>query len=89
VFLIGVGIDENVIDVNDYPMVKHVLKDVIDEGLKYGSTVGKPEVHNQIFIVPSAVRKGCFPFITLPDAKRIKGIAEVLFEKLFGIAKLF
>ncbi len=77
IFLICVRIYKNVIDVNNYPMVQHVPEDIIDEGVEYRRTVGKAEGHNIIFIVPSADRKGCFPFITLPDVDDIIGIAEV------------
>ncbi len=76
-FLICIRIDKNVIDVNNYPTVQHVPEDIVDEGLEYRRTVGKAEGHNRIFIVPSAGGKSCFPFITLPDADEIIGVAEV------------
>ncbi len=69
------GIYQDVIDIDNYPVVKHVSEYFVNERLENGGTVGKPEGHNEIFVVPSRGGKGSFPLIPLPDADEIVGAA--------------
>ena len=41
-----VGIDEDVVEVNDYADIKHVGEDVVHESLKSGWSVGESEQHD-------------------------------------------
>ena len=41
-----VGIDEDVVEVNDYADIEHVGEDVIHESLKSGWSVGESERHD-------------------------------------------
>ncbi len=48
-----VRVDQYVIDVEYNPEIEHVPEHIIDVGLEDGWTVGEPERHNKVFIVPS------------------------------------
>ncbi len=69
------GIYQDVVDIDNYPAVKHVSEYIVNERLENGWTVGKPEGHNEIFVVPSRGGKGGLPLIPLPDADEIVGAA--------------
>ncbi len=67
----------------------HVSEYFINERLEYGGTVGKPEGHNKIFVVPSCGGKGSFSFIPLPDADEIVGAALIKFSEISCFPELF
>ncbi len=75
VFLQSVWINQDVVNVYNYPSVEHVSEDVIHERLEDWRTVSKAEGHNQVLVVPTSGRKGRFPFISLSDTNQVVGIA--------------
>ncbi len=48
----GVRIYQYIIDVDNDELAEHVPEDIVDEHLEHRRTVGKPEGHNPVFIVP-------------------------------------
>ncbi len=64
------GIYQDVIDIDNYPAVKHVSEYFVNERLENGWTVGKPEGHNEIFVVPS--RGGKAVFHSSPSRMRMR-----------------
>ncbi len=51
---------QDVIDIDDYPAVKHVSEYFVNERLENGGTVGKPEGHN-IYIYIYAFSRRFYP----------------------------
>lgn len=64
----GVGINEDIVNIDYDVTVQHVPEHVVDERLKDRRTVGQAEGHHPVFIVPSRRGEGGLPLITLPDA---------------------
>lgn len=70
-FLHGVRIDQDIVDIDNHESVEHISEDVVDECLEDGGTVDEPERHNKVFVVPSSCGEGSFPFIPLPNSDQI------------------
>ncbi len=49
--LVGVRVDQYIINIYDDPAIQHVSKHIIDECLEHRQTIGQPERHDKIFVV--------------------------------------
>ncbi len=88
-FLIGLGVNQNVVDVDDYPLVQHISEDIVNKCLEHGRTVGEPERHNEIFIVPRSGGKGSFSLVSLTNADEVVGTTKVQFSEISSSSELF
>ena len=79
VFFLGVGVDEDVIEVHQYTNIEQVTKDIIHEALESGGCVGKSERHYTPFEGAVASLESCLPFIALLDLDQMVGMLEVDF----------
>lgn len=70
VFLQGLRVDKDVVQVGQAPTTQHVTKHIINELLEDPRTIAKSEWHHQGFIVASY--EGCLPLITVSDADKIQ-----------------
>ncbi|KAI6156661.1 hypothetical protein BKA82DRAFT_162480, partial [Pisolithus tinctorius] len=66
--LLIVGVDEDVIKVNNNADIEHVSEDAVNKPLESCWHISKTEGHNQPFIGTIASVKGSFPFITSTDS---------------------
>lgn len=73
----GIRVDQDIIYLDNNKSVKHVFEYIVNECLKDGRTVDKPEWHNEIFIVTGGCGECSLPFVPLLDANEIVGAAEV------------
>ena len=64
VFCRIVGVDENIIKVDDNGDVKHIRKDVVDKALESRGSVGKTKWHNVPFKGTIAGAECGLPFIS-------------------------
>ncbi len=87
--LIGVRVDQDVVDIHDDPAIQHVSKQIINECLENRRTIDQPERHYKIFIVPRGSGESRFPLIALSDANEIVCTAKIKFSKVLGRSKLF
>lgn len=75
--VLGVGVDQDVVQISKCPRAQHVLQDVINNVLEGEGTVAQTKGHYKAFIVTSRGDKGCLPHVTLSDAHQVVGTAEV------------
>ena len=79
VFFLGVGVDENVIEVHQYTNIEQVTKDVIHEALESSGRIGESERHYAPFKGAVASLESRLPFIALSDLDQKVGMPEVNF----------
>ena len=77
VFFLGVGADEDVIEVHQYTNIKQVAEDVIHEALENGRCIGESERHYMPFKGAVASLESHLPFVTLLDSDQMVGVLEV------------
>ncbi len=53
----GATIDQNVVYVNDYKIIKPFSENIVHEGAKRGGCIGEPKGHHQEFVgaIPRAI----------------------------------
>lgn len=69
--------DQDVIQVHEDVLIKHVAEDVVDEGLEHSRSVGETKRHDQVFIMANRGVERRLPFVPFTDANKVVGIAEV------------
>ena len=72
-----VGIDQDIVKVNNYADIKHVREDVIDKMLKRCWGICKSEGHDEPFKRSVAGVEGSFPFITFSNVDKVVGMLEI------------
>lgn len=88
VILKGVGVNEDIVDIHNDPLIEHVTEYVIDESFEGRRTIDQPERHYQIFIVACYRGKGSLPLISFTDSYQVVCTAQVEFCEILGGAKL-
>jgi hypothetical protein len=63
-----VGIDQDVVDIDNDTNIKHITETVIHETLKNRGTVGKTERHDLPLKRPVSGPKGGLPFVSFRDS---------------------
>src|SRR6202035_3292021 len=89
-FRVGVeiiGVDEYIVEVNDYAHIKHISEDFVHEVLKGCGGVGKSERNYQPFIGTVSRPERGFPFVALADSEEVVGVFEVDFRIYPGFAR--
>ena len=72
-----VGINEDVVQVNDHANIQEITEDVIHEMLESCESIGKSEGHNEPFKRTIAGAESGFPFITVPNTDKVIGMSEI------------
>ena len=72
-----VGVDEDVIQINEDANIKEVAKNVTHESLKGGWRIGESERHYTPFKGAIASSECGFPFVTFVDLDKMVGMSEV------------
>ena len=62
------GVDEDIVEIDDYEEIDHVREDVVHKRLESGRRVRHPERHDEIFEGTVTGAEGGFPFVSLGDA---------------------
>ena len=75
--LLGVGKNQDVVEIDENLPVEHVAEYVIDQGLEDSRRIGEAEWHDQILVVACRGVEGGLPLISLPDADEVVGVAQV------------
>lgn len=79
-FLVVFRIDKNIVEIDEDKSFKEVLKDVINEFLKYCGSVSKTERHNKELKVTQGSVECGFPLITFTNTDQVMSVAEVKFS---------
>ena len=74
-----VGVNEDIVEVNDYQDVEKVLKDVVHETLESGGSVRKSEGHYEPFEGSVFCAERGFPLVAFRDADQMVSVSEVNF----------
>jgi len=72
-----VGVDEDIVQVNEDTNIKEVAKNVIHELLKGGWRIGESERHYTPFKGAIVSLECSFPFVTFTDSDKMVGVSEV------------
>lgn len=67
------------------PAIQHVSEYIINVGLEYCGTVGKPERHNEGLIVTGGCGESSLPLILLSYANEVVCAAKVEFSEVFSL----
>ena len=78
-FLLRLGEDEDIVEVDDDEDVRHIGEDVVHQTLERSRGVGKSEGHDEIFEASVAGLEGCLPLVTLGDPEEVVSAAEIDF----------
>ena len=74
-----VGVDEDVVQIDDNTNVQEISEDLIDEALKRCRRIGKSERHYRPFVGSIAGPKGRFPLISGSNPDKVIGVPEIDF----------
>ena len=72
-----VGVDEDIVQVNEDADIEEVAKNVIHESLKGGWRIGESKRHYTPFKGAIASSECGFPCITFADSDKMVGVSEV------------
>ncbi len=89
VYLKGWRIDEHIIEVHKDKLVNHVSQHAIDHALEDSRGVSEPEGKDQVFIVSRGGIDVCLPLITLVNADKMIGVAELWLSEDLGSLQEF
>lgn len=81
-----VGIDEDIVEIDDDIDINHVREDFIDESLPCGRSISETEGHDVPFVGTPSGAKGSLPFIALIDPDEMVGMFKVDFGVDSGFA---
>ena len=79
VFRAGVGVDEDVVEVDDAEDVEVLAEGVVHEVLEGCRSVGEAEGHDGVFEVAVAASEGGLPFVSRGDPNEVVRAAEIGF----------
>ena len=72
-----VGVDQNVVQIDENAYVQEIREDVVHETLKSGGGIGKSERHNAPLKRAIASAKCGFPFVTFSNPDKVVGMPEI------------
>lgn len=82
-----VGVDEDVVEVNDAEDVEVLAKGVVHEVLEGCWSVGETEGHDGVLEVAVAAAKGGFPFVSGSDSNEVVRAAQIELGKESSFGK--
>jgi hypothetical protein len=74
VLLLRVGVDQDVVEIDDAALIEEVRQGRIDVALEDGGGIGKPERYDSVLKVAVTGPKCRFPLIALLDSDPMVGI---------------
>lgn len=80
-FLLSLGKEQNVIEINKHKDIQHFSEDTIDQGRKNSGGVGESRWHHQVLIVDTRGVEDCFPLVPLTDPNVLRRLSLV---KIWG-----
>ena len=81
------GVYEDIVEVDDYKEVDHIMEYIVHEGLESGWRVCHTEGHDEVFIGAVPGPKSSLPFVSSGNADKIVCSTEVEFGKPFGLSE--
>ena len=72
-----VGINEDVIEVDDHTHIQEITEDVVHETLESCRSIGKSKGHNEPFKRTVAGAESSFPFITICNMDKVIGMSDI------------
>ena len=72
-----VGINEDVIQVDDHANIQEITEDVVHETLESCRSIGKSKGHNKSFKRTIAGLESSFPFITVRNTDEVLGMSDI------------
>ena len=72
-----VGINEDVVEVDDHAHIQEITEDGVHETLESCGSIGKSEGHNKPFKRTIAGLERSFPFITIHNTDEVIGVLEI------------
>ena len=81
VFLQGLGLYQDVINVDDEKAVDHIVENLVHNGLENGGGVRKAIGHDQVFVVPSSGDKGSLPVFAFTYTDKVICTSQVYLFK--------
>src|SRR5882672_9981396 len=84
----GIGEDEDIVEVDHYEDVSHVLEDMIHEGLECSRGIGESHGHNQEFEGAILGSEGCFQLMASSNMHVVVASVQVEFGVDLGAAEL-
>ncbi|XP_070398602.1 uncharacterized protein [Nothobranchius furzeri] len=77
VFGLGLGVDQDVIQVGKHPPSQHVAEDIVYEALKNGGAIAQPKGHDLVLPVTGGCDESGLPLISSFNTDQIVGAPEV------------
>jgi hypothetical protein len=77
VVLTRIGVDENIIKVNDTGNIQKIMEGVLNKSLKCRRGIGKTKRHDGVLEETKMGAESCLPFIALFDPDEVEGILQV------------
>ena len=74
-FVLGPGEDQDIIEVDENELVKHVSENVVNKSLEDGRSIGEAKRHHQVLVVAGGGVERHLPFISLSDPDQVVGVA--------------
>ena len=87
VFLEVLGVNKDVVYINDYPYIEYIGKDSLDHGLESGGSIDYTEVYNRKLEKAVAIVKGCLLLVTFLNIDEVKTALKVDLSELFSASK--
>jgi len=87
VFGEGVGVDEDVVEVNDAEDVEVLAKGVVHKVLEGGGSVGEAEGHDGVFEVAVTTAEGSFPLVSRSDPNEVVCSTKIKFGEEFCLGE--
>ena len=81
------GVYEDIVEVDDYEEVDHIMEYIVHEGLESGWRVCHTEGHDEVFVRSVASTESRLPFVTLGDAYVVVSRSQVDFSENSSVAK--
>ena len=76
-----IGVDQNVVQINENTYIQEIRENIIHKTLKSGRGIGKSEGHNTPLKRAILSAECSFPFITFTDPDKMIGMPDVRFIK--------
>ena len=89
VLLLGLGEDEDVVNINEDIAIEHVPEHIIYQSLEDGRGIGQAKRHYKILVVSSWGVESRLPIVSFPDSDEVISVAQVKFGENGGPLEQF
>ena len=87
VFLEVLGVNKDVVYINDYPYIQYIGKNGLDYSLEDNGSVDHTEVYNYKLEEAIVIAKSRLPLVAFLDPDKIKATLKVDLNKVFSTSK--